>query len=162
MVVEVPRDSVVSSGCLCWQRKHPSASGSGQGPQPAGELRELSCLRANNSLMLFMVMNSRGVDEEKEEEEGKEGQEVRRKLEGQEERSKQKGRQIRRRDDQKGQTEKKTNTETPWLWQDMVTLLLSITGRKYMTIKSLSRGKRRVEKKERMKKGRMKQTADGN
>lgn len=36
--------------------------------------------------MLFMVMNSRGFVREEEEEGGKEGQEVRRKLEGQERR----------------------------------------------------------------------------
>ena len=46
-----------------------------------GELREQSCLRANSSLMLFMVMNSRGFSKEEEEEEeeedgGKEGQET--------------------------------------------------------------------------------------
>lgn len=40
-----------------------------------GELREQSCLRANSSLMLFMVMNSRGFSEEGEDG-GKEGQET--------------------------------------------------------------------------------------
>lgn len=43
------------------KRKHPSASGSGQGPQSAGELREPSCLSANSGLMLFMVRSSRGL-----------------------------------------------------------------------------------------------------
>lgn len=41
-------------------------------------------MRANSSLMLFMVMNSREVSKEKEE--GKKGQEVRKKLEGQKKR----------------------------------------------------------------------------
>ena len=53
-----------------------------------GELREQSCLRASGSLMLFMVMNSRGFSEEEEEEEERGGRGVKkdRKLEGHEKR----------------------------------------------------------------------------
>lgn len=109
---------------------HPSASG--QGPQSTGKLQGAEQFESQRQPPTVYVKEQQGVREE--EEEGKQGEEVTRKLGRQEKRK-----SVQTKDNETGLSERTKNTELSRLTKDTVTLLYSIIGTKYMTIDQVAK-----------------------